>query len=74
MLQNAEQLEELITVVSALDRPALVEQFRSYKGSFPLDFSREFLEQQSMDRLRHLFVAVCLQSKQMPQFRSSSAA
>ena len=74
MLQSAEQIEELITVVSALDRPSLVEQFRSYQSTFPIDFSREFLEQQSIERLRHLFVAVCLQSKQMPQVRCTSAA
>jgi hypothetical protein len=66
MLQT-EQVEELIGLVSSLDRSALVAQFNHYRASFPIDFTREFLETQSLDRLRHLFVALCLQQQRMPQ-------
>jgi hypothetical protein len=66
MLQS-EQLEELISVISGLDRPALVNQFRNFRATFPLDFSREFLESQSVDRLRHIFVALCIEQQRMPQ-------
>jgi len=63
---HSEQVEELITLVSSLDKVALLQQFREYPASFPVDFTSDFLDRQPLDRLRHLFVAVCLQSKQMP--------
>ena len=65
MLQP-EQVEELICVVASLDRPALVRQFREFRASFPLDFTPEFLDTTDLERLRHIFVAVCLQSQQVP--------
>jgi hypothetical protein len=65
MLQP-EQVEELICLVSALDRPALVRQFREFRAAFPIDFTAEFLETAELERLRHIFVALCLQSQQMP--------
>jgi len=60
------QLEELICLVSALDREALIEQFHSYQANFPLDFTPEFLQQTPVERLRHIFVAVCLQCQRLP--------
>jgi hypothetical protein len=60
------QVEELITLVSGLDKAALLRQFREYPATFPLDFTPDFLDQQPLERLQHLFVAVCLQSQQMP--------
>ena len=65
MLQP-EQVEELICLVASLDRPALVRQFREFRASFPLDFTPEFLATTDLERLRHIFVAVCLQSQQVP--------
>lgn len=65
MLQP-EQVEELICLVSCLDRPALVRHFREFRATFPVDFTSEFLETTDLDRLRHIFVALCLQSQQMP--------
>jgi hypothetical protein len=64
---RAEQVEELMCVVSALDREALIRQFQSYQASFPLDFSQDFLRTASLERLRHIFVAVCLQTQHMPE-------
>ena len=68
---HTEQIEELITVVAALDRDALVRRLRDYQASFPVDFTREFLEQQSDERLRHLFVAMCLQQQRLPRTDSA---
>jgi hypothetical protein len=65
MLQ-VEQVEELICLVSAMDRATLVHQFRDYPARFPVDFTMEFLESCSLDRLQHLFVALCLQSQRLP--------
>ena len=66
MLQS-HQVEELISLVCAMDRAALVRQIREYRASFPLDFTPEFLDTVSLDRLRHIFLAVCLQCQQMPE-------
>ncbi|MGA2583487.1 MAG: hypothetical protein ABSG31_09450 [Tepidisphaeraceae bacterium] len=63
------QVEELITVVSILDRTTLMRQFEEYPARFPVDFTREFLDRQPLDRLRHIFVAICLQTQLMPGSR-----
>jgi hypothetical protein len=62
-----DQIEELIQMVSVLDKSTLVRQFQEFPATFPVDFTPEFLNRQPLDRLRHLFVAVCLQSKKLPQ-------
>ncbi len=61
-----QQLESLIRIVSSLDRPALVDRLLSFDGAFPIDFTDEYLQQLSIDRLRHILVAVCLQAGQLP--------
>jgi hypothetical protein len=73
MLQP-QQVEELICLVSSLDRSALVRQFNTFRASFPVDFTPEFLQATDLDRLRHIFVALCLQSQQMPTSDIAEAA
>ncbi|HEY8668593.1 MAG TPA: hypothetical protein VIL86_18245 [Tepidisphaeraceae bacterium] len=72
MLQS-HQVEELICLVAALDRAMLIEQFRTYRASFPVDFTPEFLETLSDDRLRHIFVAMCLQCQRLPESPAHAA-
>jgi hypothetical protein len=60
------QVEQLIGMVNTLDRPGLIEQFHRYQANFPVDFSTEFLTDASLDRLRHIFVAMCLQCQRLP--------
>ncbi len=66
MLQP-EHVEELICLAASLDRPALVRQFGEIDASFPIDFTPEFLQQTDLDRLRHIFVALCLQCQHVPE-------
>ncbi|HWP39290.1 MAG TPA: hypothetical protein VNL70_00090 [Tepidisphaeraceae bacterium] len=73
MLQS-QQIEELISLISTLDRATLIEQFQQYQASFPVDFTRDFLEQQPLERLRHLFLALCLQQQRMPPFPAPADA
>lgn len=73
MLQS-HQVEELICLVSALDRDALVAQFASYRATFPVDFTTEFLSEVPLDRLRHIFVAMCLHCQRVPDNAASTAA
>ena len=65
MLQ-AHQVEELVCLVSSLDRQGLSQQFRNYRATFLLDFTNDFLNEQPLDRLRHIFLALCLQCQRMP--------
>ena len=65
MLQS-QQVEELIALIGSLNKDALIRQFKEYPATFPVDFTPEFLDRQPLERLRHLFVAVCLQSQKMP--------
>jgi hypothetical protein len=66
MLQS-EQVEELMNLVSAMDKPTLIHQFRDFPARFPVDFTSDFLDDCSLDRLQHLFVALCLQNQRLPQ-------
>jgi hypothetical protein len=65
MLEH-DQVEELMNLVCGLDRSALIEQFQHYPASFPIDFTLEFLQKTPLDRLQHIFVAICLQNQRMP--------
>jgi hypothetical protein len=68
------QIEELIALVNSLDRDSLLRQFDQYQAAFPLDFTHDFLTSVPLDRLRHIFVAVCLQSQRMPCEMANEAA
>jgi hypothetical protein len=68
----SDQTEELIGLVASLDRQTLIQQMGAYHGNFPLDFTPQFLEGLSLDRLRHIFLAVCLQNQRMPQIDDAS--
>ena len=63
---ESHQVEELICLVSSLDKPALTKQFLTFRGDFPIDFTPEFLDGLSLERLRHIFVALCLQAQRLP--------
>ena len=65
---DAHQVEELICLVSAMDREELVRQFRTFRGPFCVDFTDSFLQTTTLDRLRHIFVALCLQCQRVPEF------
>ena len=70
----SDQVDEMICLVAAMDRPALIEHFREYRGTFPLDFTDAFLAETSLDRLRHIFVALCLQQQHVPPAMLPTAA
>ena len=61
-----QQVEELICIVSAMDRQALAREFRASRATFPVDFTDEFLQNTPLERLRHIFVALCLQCQHVP--------
>ena len=70
----SDQIEELICLVAAMDRATLIEQFQTYRATFPLDFTDEFLGGVALDRLRHIFAALCLQQQHLPETLVGQAA
>ena len=68
------QIEELISLVGSLDRTGLIRQFDEYQASFPLDFTPDFLTATPLERLKHIFVAVVLQSQRLPSEMAAEAA
>jgi len=65
------QLDDLICLISSLDREALLDQFHSYPARFPVDFTDQYLNTLSLDRLRHIFLAMCIQNERMPDLRAA---
>jgi hypothetical protein len=63
---EAHQVENLISMVCSMDRAAIKRQFLNFRGDFPVDFTPEFLDTLPVDRLRHIYVALCLQTQQVP--------
>jgi hypothetical protein len=66
MLQG-HQIEELICVVSAMDRATIARRLREFRGSFPVDLTPQFVEAVDLERLRHIYLALCLQSRRSPE-------
>lgn len=65
-------IEGLVEVIGAMDRPALVALLRESPCPFPVDFTDEYLNTIGLERLRHLTLAVLLQARKSA--RGSSAA
>jgi hypothetical protein len=43
----------------------------AYPAPFPIDFTDDFLQHTPVERLRHIFVALCLQNQRMPMAMSA---
>lgn len=71
---ESHHVEELIQIVTAMDRDSLIERMLHFRGTFPVDFSREFLERLPVDRLRHILVALCVQCSVLPTAEIPAAA
>ena len=69
----SDQVDELICLVAGLDRPQIVDHFAAYNATFPLDFSNDFLTSVPLDKLRHIFVALCLQQQHFPESLTACA-
>ena len=65
-MPQSETVEELVCLISSMDRPALTRQLLEFHAAFPIDFTPEFLREQTDERLRHLLFALCIQSQHVP--------
>lgn len=57
---NANVVDSLVTQLAEMDRSRLVAFLRSLHCSFPIDFTDDYLNSVSIDRLRHIALAACL--------------
>jgi hypothetical protein len=71
---ESQQFESLIRIVSAMDRDDLTDRLLHFRGQFSVDFTPDYLGRLSLDRLKHIFVAVCLQAGQVPSDAIAAAA
>jgi hypothetical protein len=52
--------EKQATTIATLGRNELTKRIKNFHGRFKLDFTEEYLNQLSIDRLRHILLAALL--------------
>ena len=52
------------TLIAALDRNELKRRIKNFRGRFKLDFTEDYLNKLSVDRLRHILLAALINAKQ----------
>jgi len=55
--------EQTATSIAALGRDELKRRVRSFRGRFKLDFTEDYLNALSVDRLRHILLAALINAK-----------
>lgn len=55
-----ECFEAQATSIAALGRSELERRIRNFKGRFKLDFTEDYLNKLSVDRLRHILLAALI--------------
>ena len=60
---KSQSSEKLSTNLAGLSRSQLKRKLLSLKTRFPLDFTEEFLDSLSSDKLRHILLAALLNSR-----------
>jgi len=55
--------EQTATSIAALDRNELKRRIRDFRSRFKLDFTEEYLNNLSVDRLRHILLAALINAR-----------
>jgi hypothetical protein len=56
-------LERLTVTIAGLGRDEVKSQIKGFRGRFRLDFSDEYLDALSVDRLRHILLAALMTAR-----------
>jgi hypothetical protein len=56
-------MEQTATSIASLGRDELKRRIRNFRGRFKLDFTEEYLNSLSLDRLRHILLAALINAK-----------
>ena len=62
-MSSARYVEKQVTSVAALGRDELKKRIRNFRGRFKLDFTEDYLNKISVDRLRHILLAALINAK-----------
>ena len=57
------RFEKTAVSLASLNKLQLKKRIKNYKGRFKLDFTDEYLEKSSVDKLRHILLAAMINSK-----------
>jgi len=60
---SREYFEQTATSIAALGRTELKRRIKNFRGRFKLDFTEEYLNNLSVDRLRHILLAALINGK-----------
>jgi hypothetical protein len=55
--------EQTATSIASLGRDELQRRIRNFRGKFRLDFTDDYLNNLSVDRLRHILLAALINAK-----------
>jgi hypothetical protein len=55
--------EQTATSITSLDRDELKRRIKNFRGRFKLDFTEDYLNNLSVDRLRHILLAALINAK-----------
>lgn len=70
---RASELNDVLVAIASMDRDELIEQFRTYPASFPIDFTEAFMRKQSLDKLRHVFAGLVMHCRIAPQLHARAS-
>ena len=62
-MASGKHFEQTATSIATLGRDELKKRIRNFKGRFKLDFSEDYLNNISIDRLRHVLLAALINAK-----------
>lgn len=62
-MASKEHFERSATTIASLGKNELKKRIKNFKGRFRLDFSEDYLEKLSADRLRHILLAAVINAK-----------
>jgi len=62
-MKTKKDFERTTVAIASLDRNDLKKRIKSFHGRFRLDFSDEYLNKLSVERLRHILLAAVLNAR-----------
>ncbi len=62
-MASSGNFEQTATSIAALGRDELKRRIRNFRGRFKLDFTDDYLNNLSVDRLRHILLAALINAR-----------
>ncbi|MHC4622307.1 MAG: hypothetical protein ACYS4W_00215 [Planctomycetota bacterium] len=62
-MASKEYLEQTATSIASLGRDEIKRRIRNFRGRFRLDFTEDYLNSLSLDRLRHVLLAALINAR-----------